>query len=252
MKRLLVIAFLVCLGCKREAPDPFADPVFAEAHGGLIGPGGQALTADPCPESPNGQYGCEALVSARRISWYGYLAKWMQIYRVFGVAESNPGSYAHVPAEQLGIGYGHPDRVLEPLADASGASQYVTFHDVLGEPMDDFGVEATTIAAFRGQHSFHLTAGAVKQACRISTYLASRLAQSIAAGVPADRAALVDRLVERSGNQITAFKPELGLLAYGRRLDAPELEAVNGALGQGATFATALSALMCSTSALVE
>jgi hypothetical protein len=247
MKRLLAIALAIA-GCKSE-PDPLSDPRFREAHRGLIGPSGEVLAQDPCPEAPGGQYGCDALISARRISWYGYLAKWMQIYRVFGVAPSDPGSYANLPSDQLAIGYGHPDRVLAPLDDTNGASQFVTFHDVLGEPLDDFGVEATTIAAFRAQHSLHLTAGAVKQACRISSHLAARLAGS---AIPADREALVDRLVERSGSEIRSFKPEFGLLAYGRRLDASELAAINGAMQQGATFATALSALMCSTSALVE
>lgn len=218
-----------------------------------LDPTEEILESDPCPEQPSQQYGCEALASARRISWYGWLAKWMQIYRVFGVPESGAGGYASVPADQLGLAYGHPDQVLEPLVDTNNASQYVTFHDLLGEPMDDFGVEATTIAAFRAQHSLHLTAGAVKQACRISTNLAARLAGRIAqAGIPATEAALAGRVVEMAGNDIRAFKPELGLLVYGRLLEPSELEVINGALTEGARFETALSALMCSTMAMVE
>lgn len=209
--------------------------------------------ADPCPEQPSQQYGCESLPSARRISWYGWLAKWMQIYRVFGVPEAGAGGYASLPSDQFGLAYGHPDRVLQPLVDSSNASQYVVFHDVLGEPMDDFGVEATTIAAFRAQHSLHLTAGAVKQACRISTNLAARLANRIAqAGVPEPEATLASQVVELDGNSVRAFKPEIGLLAYGRLLAPSELDPLNGALTEGAPFATALSALMCSTMAMVE
>lgn len=249
MKRLcLLLAFAAC---KTEA-DPFDDPAFATAHAGLVGPGGEILPTDPCPEAPNGQYGCEALVSARRISWYGFVGKWMQIYRVFGVPGANPGAYASLPADGLNLTYGHPDRKLVPLVDTNGLSQYVTLHEVLGEPMDTFGVEATTIAAFRAQHSLHLTAGAVKQACRISTHLSARLGQRLSAGIAGPERALVDRVVDYDGATVRAFKPEIGLLAYGRTLDASEVDTLNGAMAGGASFETAFAALMCSTMALVE
>lgn len=260
----IALALLASAGCQ-DAPAAAYD--FAEHP--LIGPGGASVTADPCPEGPEVDAACARLVSARRISWFGYLARWMQVLRTFGVPESAPGGYASYPANGLSLPVSHPDRALMPLVDqGSSRSQYVVLHDVLGEPADALGVEESTIVSFRAQHAQLITAAAVKQACRLSSSLAERVATHLAStnASAGTLAALDTLLVSDHGagasavQTIRGFKPEFGYLTFGRRLSASELAVLDASLGNGgstrgsrfATFRVTLTGLMCSTMALVE
>ena len=71
----------------------------------VTGPGATPLDKDPCPEVPNGARGCESLISARRISWFGYLARWMRIFEVFSVPRTTPGDYAILCTQLCGSGH---------------------------------------------------------------------------------------------------------------------------------------------------
>ena len=256
------LAFLV-FACLAACPDPAAREweQVAAVHAGLVtGPGGVALAADPCPEAPNAQAACGRLVSARRISWFGYLARWMRVFDAFGVAPANPGGYAALPSEAFQLGVSHPDRGLTPLVEVAGSrSQYVALHELLGEPMDAFGVEDTTIVDFRAQHTLHLSAGAIKQACRIGTSLSGRVVNRLAgAAFDAQRLAAIDALLDvqhgaahATITQIRAVKPALGYLAYGRLLTPAEVTVLNAQLATSG-FRVVLTALLCSTPALVE
>jgi hypothetical protein len=227
------------------------------------------VAADPCPEGPDADAACARLVSARRISWFGYLARWMQVMRTFGVPEAAPGNYANYPGSSLSLAVSHPDRALMPLIDqGSSRSQYVVLHDVLGEPTDALGVEESTIVSFRAQHAQLITAAAVKQACRMSSSLAERLANHLASTTTpqATLAAIDTLLVTEHGpgdaqvQAVRGFRPALGYLAYGRRFTSAEVAVLDAALGGGGstrasrfnTFRVALTGVMCSTMALVE
>ncbi len=264
---LLALLSALAIGCEQPASDSAPRMAYDFATHPLVGPGGGAVAVDPCPEGPDADASCARLVSARRISWFGYLGKWMRVLRAFGVPDAQAGGYASYPADRLQLGITHPDRALVPLVEQTSArSQYVVLHEVLGEPADVLGVEETSVTAFRAQHAGVVTAAAVKQACRVSSSLAQRLGNHLAsAALTAEGRASVDRFLvaDLSGSSVQAirgFKAELGYLAYGRKLSAQELAALDATLGasgstrasQFATFRVALTGLMCSTMSLVE
>lgn len=271
MRRTITALFFVaCAGCDR-APEynvaAHSETAVETAEKALVGPGGRNITSDPCPDSPDSDASCGYLVSARRISWFGYLARWMRLTNYFGVQPQNPGAYADMESEALSLGFGHPDRFLGPLVEPlTPRSQYYALHEVLGEPLDDLGAEDTPIVVFRQQHKIQFTAAVVKQACRVSAALASRVASRMrAGGYDANQTALIGNLIEAdiNGGAITtirAFKPAFGYVVWGRKLEQRELDPINAALGANgaraadnyAGFRTALTALMCSTMSLVE
>lgn len=265
MKHASIAALsLVALGaCQQQGP------AYDYATHPLVGPGGTTVDQDPCPEGPDADATCAKLVTARRISWFGYLARWMRVMRAFEVPSAQAGGYATYPGDALELGLSHPDRALVPLVEqASSRSQYVVLHEVLGEPADALGVEETTVASFRAQHATLITAAAVKQACRVSSSLAQRLANHLASTTASEAAlrAIDGFLVADHGSGASAvqtirgFKPAFGYLAFGRQLNPQEIAALDAALGAGgsarstqfATFRVALTGLMCSTMSLVE
>ncbi len=255
--RAAILPLLLLSACAPEAPrDMAAGPLPL-----VVGPGGAEVASDPCPEAPGAPAACARLVTARRISWYGWLARWMHVYRTLGVPAAEVGARGQWTADALNLGFGHPDRLLGALVEPDGVrSQYFAFHEVLGEPLDRIADETASITGFRLQHSSLVTAAAVKQACRISIALADRLSRRLVGRDVEDaRLAVLERVldVERSGarvERVRGLRPEFGYFSYGRRLDAAELATVNdGFAGDGREgLRQALAALMCSTPALVE
>jgi hypothetical protein len=259
MRRLWILLLLVGCAPQPEAPGPVAAPAPL-----VRGPGGGTLDTDPCPDTPGAPAACQRVVTARRISWFGWLARWEHVYRSLGVPPSNQaGARGQWSADALNLGFGHPDRLLGQLLEPDRIkSQYFALHEIMGEPFDRFGDEITTIATFRQQHSGLVTAAAEKQACRISIGLADRLVRRLyGQRMDAPNLAILDRVLDAQHgaapsavSTVRGFRPEFGYFAYGRRLSDSELAALNASFaGDGRdALRTGLAGLMCSTPALVE